>query len=256
LRAFRRCQHKYRDYLGEFMATLVFLILGLAVNAQYTLWSKATDSFAACYGWGFAIVCGVYVGRRISSAHLNPAVTLSLYLFRGFPGRKVAGYCVAQLLGAFLATAVVYGCFRSGLDKFDGGIRQWQGEQATSNIFYVHPRPEVSFANHFLSEFVGSCILMIVICAVSDRHNNHDSDIVLPISLGFTVASVLLSLGYSTGLSINPARDIGPRLFGLCVYGSSAFSNNHYYFWVPTVAAFVGAPAGCLLYDLFVPSTP
>jgi NhaP-type Na+/H+ or K+/H+ antiporter len=66
LRSFRRIQYAYRDYLAEFLATMVFLLLGIAINAQYKLNVKATDSFAPCFGWGLAIMCGVYIGRRVS----------------------------------------------------------------------------------------------------------------------------------------------------------------------------------------------
>ncbi|KAI8049665.1 aquaporin-like protein [Syncephalis plumigaleata] len=256
VRTIRRLQYDCREYLAEFLGTMVFLILGLAANAQYTLNVKATDSFAPCFIWGLAIICGVYIGRRVSGAHLNPAVTLALCLFRGFPVRKVFGYWLVQILAGSAAAMVVYGCFISSIHNFDGGVRQWEGDQATSNIFYVHPSPGVSFANHFLSEFMGTLILMVTICAVTDRRNNFDSDIVLPIVLGFTVTCLLVALGFTTGLSLNPARELGPRIFGLFVYGGSAFSNNHFFFWIPVFAPVVGALCGSLVYDIFVPSTP
>jgi hypothetical protein len=65
-----------------------------------------------------------------------------------------------------------------------------------------------------------------------------------------------MPLGFTTGIALNPARELGPRLFGLFVYGESAFSNNHYYFWIPVVAPILGALGGCIVYDIFVPSTP
>lgn len=126
---------------------------------------------------------------------MNPAITLALFLFRGFPGRKVLGYCVAQIFGGFVGAVIVYGCFISSLNRFDGGIRQWEGEKATSAIFYVHPRPDVTFTNHFLSEFIGTLLLMAMVCAVTDRHNNYDSDMVIPIVFGFTATCILVALG-------------------------------------------------------------
>lgn len=65
-----------------------------------------------------------------------------------------------------------------------------------------------------------------------------------------------MALGFTTGFALNPARELGPRLFGLLVYGASAFSNKHYYFWIPVVASTLGALGGCIVYDIFVPSTP
>jgi glycerol uptake facilitator-like aquaporin len=68
-------------------------------------------------------------------------------------------------------------------------------------IFYVHPRPDVTFSNHFLSEFIGTLILMAMICAITDRHNNHDSDIVIPIVFGFTAICILVALGMCCSLT-------------------------------------------------------
>jgi aquaglyceroporin related protein len=116
-------------------------------------------------------------------------------MFRGFPRRKVLGYCIAQVFGGFIAAAIVYSCFQSSWTQFDNGTRVAVGLKGTGGIFYVQPREGVSLGNHFFSEMMGTMILMIIICAVIDRHNNSDSDIVLPIVLGFTVTAVLVSLG-------------------------------------------------------------
>ncbi|KAI9597985.1 aquaporin-like protein [Syncephalis fuscata] len=243
---FRQFQYAYRDYLAEFLATLVFLILGLGVNAQYTVGVSSPDSFfAGIFTWGLAVTCGVYVGGSVSGAHLNPAVTLGLYLFRGFPRRKVLGYMLTQIIAAFLAAAVVYACFQSEWNMYDGGVRQLGGDKGTAGIFYVRPKEGVTLGNHFLSELVGT----LVCCCPN-------AGPVMPIIFGFMVTAILLALGYTTGHAINPCRDFGPRLFAATIYGAGVFSYDNYYFWVPIVGPLIGGPLGCLLYDLFVASTP
>ncbi|RKP10375.1 aquaporin-like protein, partial [Thamnocephalis sphaerospora] len=240
----------YRDYLAEFLATLVFLVIGLGVNGQYKVSYHAEDAFfAAHFTWGLGIMCGVYVGHRISGSHLNPAVTLALALFREFPKRKILGYWLMQTLGAFVAAAIVFASHNSMLNHFDSGNHQASGEFGTGGIFYVTPKDGVSLGNHFFSEFIGTVMLLVVVCAVIDRRNNGDAGALVPIIFGFTVIALLMALGFSTGFALNPARDLGPRIFALIVYGGDAFSNSNYYFWVPIVAPILGALVGCFLYD-------
>ncbi|KAI9597980.1 aquaporin-like protein [Syncephalis fuscata] len=249
-RIIRRIQSHYRDYLAEFFATYIFLFIGL------TQCAGNVSNFPSYFTWGLALMCGIFVGRSVSSGHVNPAVTLGFALFRNFPKRKVLGYWLAQGLGAFLAAATVYGLFHSSIDRFDGGNRQVTGDQATGDIFYVVPQTGTSLGNRFSIEVIGTMLLMIVICCTTDRYNNRDIGALFPVTVGLILTAILMSLAYEKGLSLNPARDLGPRLFTLIFYGAGAFSNNGYYFWVVSIAPLIGACLACFCYDILVPSTP
>src|SRR5712664_3857127 len=103
------------ELIAEFLGTFVLILFGTGVVAMVVLFPSRNpgDVIHGGYtnitlGWGLAVTMGIYIAGKISGAHLNPAVTVSLAVFRGFPWRKVLPYSIAQVAGAFLAAALVY----------------------------------------------------------------------------------------------------------------------------------------------------
>jgi len=97
---------------AEFLGTLVLILFGNGVVAMVVLFGSGTPGEIVnggytniTLGWGLAVTMGIYIAGRISGAHLNPAVTISLAAFRGFPWAKVLPYSIAQIAGAFVAAA-------------------------------------------------------------------------------------------------------------------------------------------------------
>src|SRR4026209_571620 len=98
-----------RESAAEFLGTFVLIMFGVGVVAQVVLGAGTHGDYLSInLGWGLGVTMGAYVAGGISGAHLNPAVTLALAVHRGFPWRKVAPYCLAQMAGAFAASALVY----------------------------------------------------------------------------------------------------------------------------------------------------
>src|SRR5206468_7878218 len=137
---------------AEFFGTFILIVFGVGVVAQ-TVLSKgaAGTTLSINIAWGLGVTMGCYVCAGVTGAHLNPAVTLSLAVHRKFPWSKVLPYSVAQIAGAFAASAVVYLTYREALSAFDGGIRQVLGAQGTAGIWATYPQP-------FLSTFPGGFI--------------------------------------------------------------------------------------------------
>src|SRR5947209_3547401 len=103
------------ELVAEFFGTLVLILFGNGVVAMVVLFGQGTPGEIVhggftniTLGWGLGVTMGCYIAGRISGAHLNPAVTIALAIYRGFPWRKVAPYCLAQTLGAFVAAAIVF----------------------------------------------------------------------------------------------------------------------------------------------------
>src|SRR5262249_42168927 len=102
------------ELLAEFLVTFVLILFGTGVVAMVVLFptSNPAEMIHGGYtnitlGWGLAVTMGIYVAGKISGAHLNPAVTLAVAVFRDFSWRKVLPYSLAQTAGAFVAAAVV-----------------------------------------------------------------------------------------------------------------------------------------------------
>ena len=99
------------ELVSECVATFIILGLGDSAAAMYTLYDPSPYQHAywgVCIAWGLAVTLAIYVTGAVSGTHANPAVTLALTLFRGFPRNKVLPYVVAQVVGAFLGAALVY----------------------------------------------------------------------------------------------------------------------------------------------------
>src|SRR5437763_12081967 len=130
-----------RECAAEFLGTFILIMFGVGVLARAVLSGRtAGDYLSINIGWGLGVTMGVYAAAGVSGAHLNPAVTVALAAFRGFPWRKVAPYCAAQLAGAFVASAVVFVTYREALAHFDGGVRVVTGAHATAGIWATYPQ--------------------------------------------------------------------------------------------------------------------
>jgi MIP family channel proteins len=243
-----------REAVAEFFGTFVLIAFGVGVVAQTVLSREANGSYLAInLGWGLAVMLGVYVSGGVSGAHLNPAVTLALALRRGFAWNKVPPFIVAQIAGAFAASALVYVTYYEAWSAYDGGVRQVLGESGTAGIFATYPKPYLSLFGGFIDQVVGTALLMATILAVTDPHNNPTPAWLTPIIVGGIVVAIGVAFGANAGYAINPARDLGPRLFtAVAGWGAGVFSAGGGWWWVPVVAPCIGAVAGAIAYDLLI----
>jgi len=248
--------------IGEVFGTFILILLGDGVVANVGL---APRLGAAAYnwntitiGWAFAVIVAVYVSAGVSGAHLNPAVTIALALKRDFPWGKVLPYIAAQMVGAFLGALGVYLVYMDGL-RAAGLPNVWctgpgsvfgQAFWGTAAAAGVSSAGGYSFLNAFIAEVVGTAVLLWGILASGDSKNTGLMHNLGPFLVGGTVLAVGLSLGGPSGYAINPARDLGPRLFGLVSGTQGLFADG--YWWIPVVAPIIGGAIGIYLYDWFV----
>ena len=250
------------ELIGEVFGTFILILLGDGVVANVGLAPRvaagAYNWNTITIGWAFAVIIAVYVSAGVSGAHLNPAVTLALAFKRGFPWGKVAPYMVAQMVGAFLGALGVFLVYRDGLvaagmpnvwSTGPGsvfGSAFWGGEGAASVGSY-------SLVTACVAEFFGTMMLMWGILASGDNKNMGLMHNLGPFLVGFTVLAVGLSLGGPSGYAINPARDLGPRIFG-ALAGTQGLFSGSYWLIAPVIIPLVAGPVGMFLYDLFVTS--
>ena len=127
-----------RDMSAEFLGTMVLMLFGLGVNAQVTLGKVSVplsqgelgryaekitefqygDYLSVNFGWGVAVMLAVYVAGGVTGAHINPAVTIAMACRRTLPWNRVVPFITAQMLGAFVASAIVYGVYYEQIQKY------------------------------------------------------------------------------------------------------------------------------------------
>lgn len=244
-----------RELLAEFFGTFVLIVFGIGVVAQVLLSRQTAGTYLSInIGWGLAVAMGCYVCAGVTGAHLNPAVTLALAARREFPWTKVLPYSMAQTLGAFVASAVVFVTYHEALNAFDGGVRQVFGPQGTAGIWATYPQAFLSaFPGGFIDQIVGTALLVAVIFGITDRRNAAAPPGLVPIVVGLLVTLIGATFGLNAGYAINPARDLGPRLFTLVAgWGTDVFRAGGGWWWVPILGPLTGGVLGGWLYDFFV----
>ncbi len=250
------------ELLAEFFGTFILILLGDGVVAHVGLAPRlaapAYNWNTIVFGWCFAVVVAVYVAGGVTGAHINPAVTIAVAVKRDFPWSKVAPYILAQILGAFVGAAAVFLIYRDGLvaagmpnvwSTGPGsvfGTAFWGGTGADALQSY-------SLLTAIFAEFFGTMVLLWgVMAAFDDRNWGVQTKANLgALLVGFVVLAVGLSLGGPSGYAINPARDLGPRIFG-AIAGTSGLFTGSYWIVVPVIVPAISGAIGIFLYDFFI----
>jgi len=239
------------EVLAELIGTMILIVFGCGVNAMVTLFSGSVPGVAnggytnITLGWGLAVMFGVYASYRISGAHLNPAVTLALALFRGFPWIKVAPYILAQIVGAFVGAALVFWNYRPAFERFDPALEH------TANIFATFPAFPQQPAAGFFDQVLGTALLLFCIFAIIDERNLPPGSNLTPPLIGLSVVMIGMSFGSLHGYAINPARDLGPRLLTVAAgFRNNGLTDGSNIYLVPLLAPLAGGVLGAALYDM------
>jgi glycerol uptake facilitator protein len=250
------------ELIAEVFGTFILILLGDGVVANVGLAPRlaapAYNWNTIAFGWCFAVVVAVYVAGGVTGAHINPAVTIAMAVKRGFPWSKVVPYILAQIVGAFLGALAVYLVYMEGLSEAGMpnvwctgpgsvfGAAFWGGAGGTAVDTY-------SIFNASIAEFFGTMVLLWgVLAAFDDRNWGVQTKANLgALLVGFTVLAVGLCLGGPSGYSINPARDLGPRLFG-AIAGTKDLFKDLYWLIPPVIIPAISGAIGVFAYDLFI----
>ncbi|MFB8035526.1 MIP/aquaporin family protein [Streptomyces sp. NPDC056004] len=246
---------------AEFLGTMILILFGCGVVAQVVAGGALTDPpgglgnhDSIAWAWGLGVTLGVYVAGRLSGAHLNPAVTLSLATFKDFPWKKVAPYSLAQVAGAFVAALLVRWNYTEALARADPGHTI-----KTQFVFSTlpangNPALPVHEWGAFRDQVIGTAILVLLIFAVTDLLNTPPGSNLGPFVVGLIVVAIGMAFGTNAGYAINPARDLGPRLASFLTGYGGAWRDQYgnFYFWVPIVGPLVGGPLGAFVYKVFI----
>ncbi len=246
------------ELIGECLATFIILALGDSVAAMYVLYDPSpyvNAYWGVCIAWGLAVTLAIYVTGAVSGTHANPAVTLALAVYRGFPQRKVLPYIAAQVLGAFLGAALVYLLFEPVIDHYNLLHHLTRaGDGGAAGVFFTHPGEGITRGHAFMDEIVLTGFLVLGVFAITEQFNTLAPQANTgALMIGLLVATIGACAGYLEAWPINPARDFGPRLFCFVAgWGEQALPAPGNYWWVPVAAPLIGGLAGGGLYQFAV----
>jgi glycerol uptake facilitator protein len=199
-----------------------------------------------CLGWGLAVTFGIYIAGTISGAHLNPAVTIALAATKRIPWSKVPHYILGQFLGAFIGAALVFADFHGKWLMVDPQLSH------TTGILSTFPAVP-GFWPGFFDQVLGTALLLGLIYAVIDKLNAAPGSNLSPLIIGLIVVAVGISFGGMNGYAINPARDLGPRLFAvLAGFTNNGLTDGSGAWLPPVIGPIVGGLLGAFSYDLFI----
>jgi glycerol uptake facilitator protein len=234
---------------AETIGTAILILLGDGVVAAVLLnHSKAQNSgwIVITFGWGMAVMVAVYAIGQFSGAHLNPAVTVGLWVNGNIDGGDVPKYFIGEFLGAMIgATLVFLSYFQHFGETEDPGLKL--------AVFSTGPAIRNPVWN-LVTEIVGTMILLVGVLGITDPGNKGVGTASLGgLLVGLLVLAIGLSLGGPTGYAINPARDLGPRIMHQILPIPGKGPSDWGYSWVPVVGPIIGGIIGALIYHVCWP---
>ncbi|KAH1319930.1 hypothetical protein KXX38_009636 [Aspergillus fumigatus] len=212
-------RHRFREPLAEWLGTTVAMTLGLCAGLQtYTSQNQAGSFSSLAPAWGFAFMVAIYTAGGVSGGHLNPAITISMAVWRGFPARKCMVYVAAQIVGSIPAGGIAYALYHDAIVDSALANHVTQGESPARQALLTAPK-----------------------------------DFAHPVTAFFNDVLVL-ALGYNSGGCFNGARDFGPRLVALMAgWEGEVFREKHvWWIWGPWAADITGGLFGTFIYDLAI----
>ena len=221
-----------KKYLAELVGTFVLTFLGCGAAVALGCGPENTAAIVGtAIAFGLSVVAMAYTIGGISGCHINPAITLGVFLSGKISFKDCSFYILFQVIGAILAAAVLFGIVSTGDNSV---ITTATG--ANSCAF--------GQVNGLLVEVVLTALFVLVVLGATSKTNGATNNFA-GLAIGLTLILIHLVGIHFTGTSVNPARSIGPALFE----GGQALCD----LWVFIVGPFVGAILAACIWKLIEP---
>jgi len=235
---------------AETIGTAFLILLGDGVVAAVLLnHSKAQNSgwIVITFGWGFGVMAGAYAVGQFTGAHLNPAVTVAIWIQGTIDGGDAIKYFIGEFLGAMIGASLVFFAYYQHFGETeDPGLKL--------AVFSTGPAIRNTMWN-LITEIIATIVLTAGILAIVDAGNKGVAASGLgALLVAFLVVGIGLSLGGPTGYAINPARDLGPRIMHAVLPIPGKGPSDWGYAWIPVVGPLIGGVIGGLIYFYAWPS--
>ena len=222
-----------KKYIAEFIGTCVLVTLGCG-----TAMLVGCDAANGCgyiltaFAFGLVIVAMAYSIGNVSGCHINPAVSLAMFMNKSLSGKDFCGYVISQCLGALVGSGLLAIVFELG------GVADKTGGYGTNGLAGVNGNPIAGL----IVEIVLTFVFLMAILGVTSSKANHGSFGGLVIGLSLVLVHIL-GIGL-TGTSVNPARSIGPAIVAACTGNTAPLES----LWVFIVGPLAGAALAAVVY--------
>ena len=236
---------------SEFVGTAVLLLIGVGVSANVSL-SKSLGYrggwLLACFGWAFGVFAGASIAWR-SGGQINPAFTITLALQGDYTWTEAGAIILVQIVGAFTGALLAYLAYKKQFDTHTE-------PENTGGVFFTAPTVRAPGWN-VVSEAIATFVLIFwalesspLEVGTGDGIFTNTASALQYAGVAFVVLAIASGLGGPTGYAINPARDLGPRIFYTLVPIKGKGSADWSYAWVPILGPILGAFAAFGLFTL------
>ena len=209
-----------RKYIAEFIGTLTLVLFGTGIAVV-----SGGNLVATSLAFGLAIVASAYAIGNISGCHVNPAVSLAMFITGKLERKDFLFYVIAQVLGAITGSAILFLILSNTAIGTTALGANGYGALSSNNI---------TLFGAIVTEVVLTFIFVYTILGVtSDKSKSNIAGIVIGLTLVFVH---LLGIPL-TGTSVNPARSLGPVVF----LGGEALKQVWVFIIFPLVGAFLAA---------------
>ena len=234
---------------AEIIGTALLILLGDGVVAAVLLARSKGENggwIVITFGWGFAVMAGVYAVGQFSGAHLNPAVTVGLWINGNIDFGEAIQYWIGEFVGAMVGAALVLASYWQHFERTeDPGLKL--------AVFSTGPAIRNPLWN-MVTEIIATMVLVLGVLAFTDPGNAGPGESGLTgLLVAFLVVGIGLSLGGPTGYAINPARDLGPRIVHAALPVPGKGDSDWGYAWIPVAGPIIGAVIAALIYIIAWP---
>jgi len=218
-----------KKYIAEMIGTMVLVLMGCG-SAVFAgdlagICGEGVGTIGVALAFGLAVIAMAYTIGGISGCHINPAITLGVFLSGRMSGKDAGMYMVFQVIGAVIGSAILFALVSTG--------SHIGPTETGSNSF-----ADGAMVQAFLAEMVFTCVFVLVVLGTTD--SKHGAGNLAGLAIGLSLVLIHIVCIPITGTSVNPARSIGPALFE----GGVALQQ----LWLFIVAPFVGAALSALIW--------
>lgn len=222
-----------KKYLAELVGTFVLTFLGCGAAVSLNCGVDTASVVGTALAFGLSVVAMAYTIGGISGCHINPAITLGVFLSGRMSGKDCGMYMVAQTVGAIIAAAAL-ACLVSTDPGLVQGTATGANTCASDNV-----------VNGLVAEILLTFLFVLVVLGATSKTNGATNNFA-GLAIGLALVLIHLVGIHYTGTSVNPARSIGPALFE----GGKALSQ----LWVFIVGPFVGGALAAGVWKVIEPT--